>query len=162
MRLVQSYATTHGMATKHTYFSKQPLTIALQAANLKRAFPDSNVVLGHNVSLTWRGQLQPTPLSDKYIVKIKYRLNDRPQVTVLDPPLKAHNGDRLPHVFKGDVLCLFRYKYFEWDGTQFIADTIVPWTSVWLFHYEIWRATGIWCGSKQEHPSKDDTKESEG
>lgn len=27
-----------------------------------------------------------------------------------------------------------------------IANTIVPWTSEWLFYYEIWLATGQWHG----------------
>ena len=39
-----------------------------------------------------------------------------------------------------------------------IADTIVPWVSMWLMHYEIWFATGVWCGSKQEHPGDDAEK----
>lgn len=39
-----------------------------------------------------------------------------------------------------------------------IADTIVPWTSLWLHHYEIWLATGIWCGKNEEHPEKDEDK----
>ena len=34
----------------------------------------------------------------------------------------------------------------EIDASQFIADTIIPWTSEWLLHYEIWVATGIWHG----------------
>jgi len=150
------------MGKSKLYFSKPSLTIAVQAANLKRMFPDSQVNLNHGVGLTWVGQLQPTPLSEKYTVQIKYRINKRPQVTVVEPKLQARNGDRLPHVFTGNELCLFRYAYYEWDATKIIADTIVPWASLWLFHYEIWRATGIWCGSKKDHPSKDEKKESEG
>ena len=34
----------------------------------------------------------------------------------------------------------------EWDKTKFIAETIIPWTSEWLLHYEIWVATGTWHG----------------
>ena len=33
-----------------------------------------------------------------------------------------------------------------------IADTIIPWTSEWLFFYELWLATGgEWLG-EGEHP----------
>jgi hypothetical protein len=138
------------------------MTIAVQAANLKRVFPDSRVNLDRNVGLTWLGTLQPTPLGDTYTVKIKYRLDQRPQVTVLEPQLQPRNGERLPHVFKGQELCLFRFKYFEWGGTQTIADTIVPWASVWLLYYEIWRAAGVWCGSKEEHAGEGRPEESTG
>jgi len=31
-----------------------------------------------------------------------------------------------------------------------IASTILPWASEWLFHYEIWRATGEWTGGGRE------------
>jgi hypothetical protein len=34
-----------------------------------------------------------------------------------------------------------------------LAKAIVPWTSEWLLHYEIWLATGDWRGSGI-HPGK--------
>lgn len=108
--------------------------------------------------MTWIGKLQPTLLSETYTVQIRYQIDKRPHVTVLDPQLQRRNGSRLPHVFTGDELCLFRYAYSEWDGSMFLADTIIPWTSLWLFHYEIWSVTGIWCGSRQEHPSGTEEK----
>lgn len=35
-----------------------------------------------------------------------------------------------------------------------LVDTIVPWSSEWLFHYEMWKGTGIWFGDgpDAEHP----------
>lgn len=128
------------------------MPLGVQGGALKRLFPESHVAFNKSISLTWTGQLQPTPLSDTYTVKIRYRLKQRPVVTIVSPELKQRNGSRIPHVFSGNELCLFRYQYFEWDSTMSIAETIVPWTSLWLLHYEIWLATGTWCGSKQEHP----------
>ncbi|MGH8092034.1 MAG: hypothetical protein ACREIF_00990 [Chthoniobacterales bacterium] len=32
-----------------------------------------------------------------------------------------------------------------------LADTIVPWTSRWLYFYEIWLATGEWMGGGIPH-----------
>jgi hypothetical protein len=43
-------------------------------------------------------------------------------------------------------LCIYYKRAKEWDETKFIADTIIPWTSEWLLHYEIWVATGTWQG----------------
>jgi hypothetical protein len=150
------------MARNKIYFKKQAQTIAMQAASLKSAFPDSKITLERNNGMVWVGKLQPTPLSATYTLRIKYRLDERPEVTVLDPILLSRDGTRLPHVFKGNLLCLFRYKYHEWDSTILIVNTIVPWTSLWLSHYEVWYATGVWCGSKEEHPSNDDSKKPAG
>ena len=27
-----------------------------------------------------------------------------------------------------------------------VVNTIIPWTSEWLLHYELWHATGKWLG----------------
>jgi hypothetical protein len=36
---------------------------------------------------------------------------------------------------------------------MFLADTVVPWTSEWLFFYEVWHATGLWLGGGT-HPNR--------
>lgn len=130
---------------------KKRLSIAKQAAHLKRLFPDSAVALSQNSMLIWKGHLQPTPLSEKYHIQIKYRIGMRPEVRVLDPPLKHYEEQPIPHVFARERLCLFMYSYKEWSPEMIIAETIIPWTSLWLFYYEIWLSTGIWCGGG-EHP----------
>lgn len=32
-----------------------------------------------------------------------------------------------------------------------LADTILPWTSEWLLHYELWLVMGRWAGSGHDH-----------
>ncbi len=99
--------------------------------------------------LQWIGHLKPTPLSANYKVKVRYRPGNTPVVQVLDPKLKCDEEGRLPHVYPGDELCL--YYPGEWNGSEQIGDTIVPWISEWLYHYECWAATGTWLGGG-EHP----------
>lgn len=149
------------MGNKKSYLRKgqKALPLAVQAAGLKRAFPDSNITFNKHIELTWMGQLRPSPSSEGYTVKITYQLKQRPVVTVLSPELKSRNGEHLPHVFRGEKLCLFRFKYYEWNFTMHIAETIIPWTSLWLFYYEVWLATGEWCGSRHEHPRDGKDKE---
>lgn len=151
------------MATDRSFHHSKTktLTIAIQAAHLRKIFPQAAVTFGPNSSLTWVGQIQPSPLSERYTVRIKYRLTKRPVVAVVEPELFGRIGARLPHVFSRNHLCLFRYKYFEWDSSMIIATTIVPWASLWLLYYEIWLATGEWCGSNQEHPGDDGLKDDE-
>jgi hypothetical protein len=41
-----------------------------------------------------------------------------------------------------------------------MATTIVSWTSEWLLHYEVWRATGAWTGGGHE-PGDGRTRDSD-
>ena len=149
------------MGRKKSYTSKSraPITVALQAMELKHVFPQSEVTLNKNAALSWIGQIQPSPLSQNYTVNIKYKLRKRPRVTIVTPKLVSRNGEKIPHLFRGEELCLFRYTYFEWNSSMSLAETIVPWTALWLLHYEVWLAVGKWCGSNEEHPEDNRQKE---
>lgn len=126
------------------------LNVAVHANGLRRDFPGSQIEIG-NGWIRWIGYLRPTPVSERYKVRIEYSSGlGRPKVTVLEPQLELAPGKkRLPHVFAdGKSLCL----HFpgEWNPTMLISSTIVPWTAEWLAHYEIWRVTGSWTGGGHE------------
>ncbi len=95
--------------------------------------------------IIWTGKLQPTSASVTYTVRVDHRMGQVPQVLVLDPPLERRPGEELPHVYRGDHLCLYYGDEFD-DSKDFIAHTIVPWASEWLLHYELWLITGEWYG----------------
>lgn len=67
-----------------------------------------------------------------------------------------------PHKYEIDAdknmvrICLYRYR--EFNTYKFLSKTIIPWTIEWLYFYEIWLATGEWCGGG-EHPNTGDVKE---
>lgn len=128
---------------------KSGISLTLQALKLKSYFPNSKNTISSS-TLYWKGFLQPTFLSDKYLIRVVYKLENHPNVFVLDPNLLVlPNGvNKLMHVYNSEKqhLCIYYKKAKEWDKTQFIADTIIPWTSEWLFHYEIWVSTGVWHG----------------
>ncbi|MFE2753872.1 hypothetical protein ACFXGA_17935 [Actinosynnema sp. NPDC059335] len=89
--------------------------------------------------------LQPTPISRRYTVKITQQPPRAPKVEILAPALPLHPGaTRLPHVNHDDTLCL--HQRGEWRSNMPIADTILPWTSEWFYYYEIWLITGEWTG----------------
>jgi len=105
-------------------------------------------------TLSWRGCLQPTPLSPSYTVLLTYQLNQPPKVHVTEPVLDPGHRDALPHVYEGDMLCL--YTPGEWRPTMNLAHTIIPWTAEWLLHYEVWRSTDHWEGGGHTYaPSLD-------
>ena len=104
----------------------------------------------HTNRLIWKTTLQPSELSLAYEIKIVYTLGQSPKVYVVSPkPLALADGaQRLPHVYDHvkQQLCLYYGPAREWPPDKMIADTIVPWASEWLLHYEFWLVTGIWHG----------------
>ncbi|MGI8423715.1 MAG: hypothetical protein ACR2NO_06330 [Chloroflexota bacterium] len=100
----------------------------------------------------WTGRLRPTALSQTYVVRIAYQRWDTPRVYVLSPRLEQRPDGRLvPHRYSKSRPCLYLPSANEWDSDRYIADTIIPWTSLWLYFYEVWLATGDWLGGG-EHP----------
>lgn len=125
------------------------LNPGLQLAAIQHHFP-------HAAGRIRRGELectltlQPSPASRTYTVRLTHHYGQHPEVHVLEPDLTLHDGARqLPHVYPGDQLCL--YYGGEWDESRLLARTVLPWTSEWLLHYELWRVTGTWHGGGTTH-----------
>ena len=125
------------------------LTVAQQAFTLKELFPNVHAKLKPG-RLTWVGDIQPTALSRVYTIQVAYQAGGVPAVKVLKPQLEPRPDAKLPHLYDNGALCL--YEAGEWDPSMSIANTILPWTSEWLIHYEIWRATGVWYGGGGSPP----------
>ncbi|QQS33991.1 MAG: hypothetical protein IPM50_05290 [Acidobacteriota bacterium] len=74
-----------------------------------------------------------------------------PEIRVLEPQLTlAPGAKRLPHIYPGKSLCLYTRSKQEWDSSKYVADTVIPWISSYLFYYELWLATGKWFGDGTE------------
>lgn len=126
-------------------FPTHHLTIAQQTYQMRALFPQFRAVANRHDWARWTGALRPTPLSDTYTVEIEYHLPTRPEVRVLDPVLQARSDQpKIPHTFTENKLCL--HTPGQWTSQMIIARTIVPWTSTWLYFYEVWRVTGEWVG----------------
>lgn len=92
--------------------------------------------------------LKPTDISKEYKVKIIARQNSKNvNIFVIDPKVnKYENGKKVPHLYSNGSLCLYYPKYNEWKYTDLWSDTLIPWTSLWLYYYEVWQETGEWIG----------------
>lgn len=64
-----------------------------------------------------------------------------------DPPDK-----KVPHVFSDMSLCL--HLHDEWHADMLISESVIPWASEWLLHYELWLVTEEWLGGGHELGSK--------
>ncbi len=129
----------------------KPLTIMEQYSHLKQTFPGFKCIAKCG-ELRISGQISPTTISSTYTFTLNYRLQSRPRVRITKPQLEKSDGRNPPHLFSDGSLCLYYPKHYEWKPTMLIGETIIPWTSLWLFYYEVWLATGTWFG-KGVHPT---------
>jgi hypothetical protein len=125
----------------------KPINIIVQLSQLKSMFPESNGTV-HCGTLRWRGEIQPTIMSQNYTLEIRYRNNKFPVVYMVGAPWQVSAIKRPPHTYDDGSLCLFYPKAHEFDNTMFLATTILPWASEWLMFYELWLAssTNEWFG----------------
>lgn len=73
-------------------------------------------------------------------------------VNVVEPALRPDEQGRLPHIWEDASLCLNTAG--QWSPKMLLVDTVLPWSSEWLLHYEVWKGTGIWFGdgASEESP----------
>jgi hypothetical protein len=123
-----------------------------QVAAINRMFPGSCKRRGKH-TLKCRCQITPSNLSTTYTVEIKYKVGRSPRVYVRKPTLIPCPKGKLPHVYAPDNrLCLFYPEDRSSTDQMLLADTILPWTSEWLFYYELWSVNGYeWLGGGIEH-----------
>lgn len=135
--------------------------IVAEIGALKKTMPQGVINKRSSNSFVWETEIQPTPLSLLYRIKIEYSYGKTPQVFVTSPcPLKKFPGTKvLPHTYstKEQKLCLYYPGIGEWNKNKLIARTILPWASEWLQYYELWLATGFWLGEGL-HPKKNEKK----
>ena len=122
------------------------LSVIIQKIHLDEIYPTSKCKVFHG-RLTWEGNLQPTPFSRNYHVRLDYQFNQNPIITVVAPVLAVlANGRKLEHVYPGDHPCVWYPTAKEWTPGKSIAKTIIPWVIEWLAHFEYWLFTGVWSG----------------
>ncbi len=123
-----------------------------QYAHMAVALPAFRVVKRTRTVIVWEGILQPTPLSERYTIRLEYALPNAPKVFVVKPELTRRRPEEpIPHMYEQKTLCLFLPFGSEWTGEQSLAH-LIPWASLWLAHYEAWHATGEWLGGGVHPP----------
>lgn len=135
------------------YPTHKLLNLAMQAMLIQKYYDNWNCSIEKS-KLICKGIIKPTELSGSYLVRISYKLKESPKVYLIKPPLQKNvKGEDAPHLYPNGRLCVYHPRFKEWDGSKSIAQTIIPWTSLWLYYYEVWLVTGEWKGGG-EHPHK--------
>jgi hypothetical protein len=130
------------------------LTMAQQYVNLRGnplSAGDGTLRAG---GFTWIYATSPSPLSRDYMIRIEMPCGLSPRIFVDDPDIEVLAGGRdLPHVYRNPTrLCLYLPGTREWQPWMRLDQTIVPWTSLWLFYFEEWLDSGEWKGGGM-HPA---------
>ena len=134
-------------------FNTRGKTIAEQIASMKSKYPHFATDFSSHTCMKVTGRLQPTSRSVFYEFVLRYNLPDTPKTKITYPVLKKNSrGDDVPHLYPQENLCLYHPKYREFQKSDFLSETIIPWTSLWLYYYEVWHLTDVWLGGG-EHPS---------
>jgi hypothetical protein len=128
--------------------NQPPLSIAVQAANLRSHFPFGTVSTSPS-KLCWRGIIRHDETSRPYSVELIYKMGSSPDVFVKEPDLRALAGGRkLPHVYneESQELCLYVPGCDFWTPKKLLSNTVMTWTCLWLRHFENWLITDVWHG----------------
>jgi hypothetical protein len=133
-------------------------TPELQLAHLKIRNRSGGNGRVHRGRLTWRWRVQPTPMSRIYQVRLECDAKGNPEVFVDSPDIRLLAGDRkIPHLYSQArrKLCLYLPGSGQWNTSKLLANTIVPWVSLWLLYFEEWLWSDDWKGGG-EHPVDSD------
>lgn len=128
----------------------RPVPLVQQRSALDRRYPGSKTHQTRT-DLIWSGELTPTEYSDTYELLLTHRIGLPPLAYVVRPRLSVVPGERLPHVYKHNVLCLHTLGS-ALIGSRLLSDTMIPWATEWLFFYETWLATGGHWAGEGAHP----------
>jgi hypothetical protein len=145
------------MGTKRAFTKQRRFTLDEQIYRMCSAWPSFRLVQKRRqVEAILIGTIQPTPLSTNYSVSVRIRPAWPPDVRVLEPELEPREGmTSLPHMYSDGCLCL--HLHGDWHPGMFVAESTLPWASLWLYFYEVWLATGLWLGGGT-HPGKPEHK----
>lgn len=130
--------------TQHYTFGE----MCQQHSQLKKAYPSSECKIKMGIASAVLC-LRPTDQSIEYTIRVDSKVGMKfVNIFVIKPRVTLYWEDKkVPHLYPSDgSLCLYYPKYKEWKYTDSWADTLIPWTSLWLFYFELWQETGNWIG----------------
>ena len=152
-------------------FGDMTITIADQYSALKQHCNGRVSIQDNDRTVLWEGVLKPSPFSREYDVVIKYKMGKAPVCVVTSPDIKElAEGRTIPHIYRnktgieGTQLCLYlpknkkkkKKRTSEWQSTYFIADTFLPWASLWLLYFEDWLFSDDWQGGGEHDHDEED------
>ena len=83
--------------------------------------------------------LRPSEGSMKYKVKLLAKIGStKVDVFVVEPNIRELKKKlSIPHLYPDGSLCLYYPDYNEWSAEDLWADTLIPWTCLWLYFFQL-------------------------
>lgn len=134
-----------GSAHYKRFFSQKAIKSNVQEAALRSRYSSFRKVSRGDGSFSYFITVKPR--EKEYTLEIKYDYRNTPVVYVSSLELDGE----CPHLNPDGSLCLFKPSEYKWNHQKLIADTIVKWSSFWLYYYEWWIETNVWLGPEAEH-----------
>jgi len=131
-----------------TYIRKKTYNTVIQKLNMASKFPQFKSIKQKN-GYDFVGVLKPN--ITEYKIKIVYRGNLHPHITVLNPELQP-----CKHRYSDGSLCIYNQSEILWKKEMLVSDFIVPLTAMWLHFYEIFIECGEWLGPEAPHSDPSD------
>ena len=131
-----------------SFWGSRRHTAAQQHARIKARFPQFELV-GYGTKAAWLGRFEPRPGS-VYKIRIEYGVAGTPKALLVDPEMR----EGCPHTYGRGQMCVYWPKDPDnpgWQEDSWIADTILPWSALWIHYYELWLETGEWLGPEASH-----------
>ena len=140
----------------------QPKPAQAQLCRMKEVWPKLEPLTTFaDGSISWIGPIRGFQMLHEVAVRWNPQRATPPLVFVRRPVLRPRPGERVidvPHLLyeprcpEDSALCLFDPEQNEWRASMWISDTVVPWASEWLHHYELWHYDGTWRGANAPGP----------
>lgn len=145
----------------NTFRRRRQYRLIDQKIALMKSYPGTTCRILRG-ALTWEGMVRPTALSRAYQLTVTYKVGYRPQVSVSGDGLPGLERPDFPHKFaidrKNNTVKICLHLRHEFSESMLISDCIIPWAVEWLYFYEIWLATGEWCGGGKHPGNNSPTK----
>lgn len=139
------------------------LSAAEHVKDVAAKFPSLKLVHNFGWLIIWEGTLRS--FAAEYHVRIfwhRFWTEDwltgttQPQIYMIYPPMQDRPDKIVPHAYPANPtrrMCVYDPdSETDWDWSQSIADTIIPYAIQWLGTYELWHVTGNW-NAPGRHPT---------
>jgi hypothetical protein len=101
-----------------------------------------------NDTLVAVGEVQPSPETDKYKIRLEYTPGHTPRVFVESPQIE---NSKDIHLYREGFLCLYEPSETKFKDSFKLSEYTIPWTIEWIMYYELWKLSGKWEGKEIKH-----------
>ncbi len=121
--------------------------LVYQKYNLDKEYSFLKTRIENDV-LVASGEIQPSPETDKYKIRLEYTPGHTPRVFIEAPRIEKSSDI---HIYREGFLCLYEPIETKFKDSFKLSEYTIPWTIEWIMYYELWKLSGKWEGKEIKH-----------